>query len=135
MVGGKAKNPKQKIAIAYRRRLLQQDGPVNHGKIGVRKSRSESLKMAVEGGLRGRYRFEQAQTFVVQRSGMAKIHPHPAGSIARGRAIHPNVTLRGFVLRFPRQHVVITALAIVKKSTNRTQKLVGRTKALARRIR
>src|SRR5437667_6455806 len=59
-------------------------------------------------------------------AGVAEINPHPSSGIEALRFLHADIAGCGFVLRFPSKHVVIAALPVVKKCTDRSQELQRR---------
>src|SRR3954469_12469437 len=86
--------------------------------------------MPVKRRMRARNRFQQAQTFIMDGAGMAKIGAHPCGRIDLLWIVNANVARGSFVLRLPREHVVVAALPVVKKSADRTEELHRRAETL-----
>src|SRR3954468_4534902 len=119
----KAKNPEEQFRIAHSRSLVQIDQAVNYRKVRVREPRTPVLVTAIKRRACCRDRLKQAETFMMQGASVAKIGPHPSGSVERRRVFYSDMAGRRFILRFPGQHVVVAALAIMQKSANGSQKI------------
>ena len=73
------KQPQQHLGILQRRRLLQKDETIHHGKIRRRKPRAPALHLPVERRPGFRNFFQQLRDGALHGAGVAEINPHPVG--------------------------------------------------------
>src|SRR5215470_13169373 len=65
---------------------------------------------------------------------VAKINAHPGGGIEPFGFFYADFSGSGFVLRFPGEHIVVAALAIMQKGAYGGQKLERGSEPVSRRI-
>jgi hypothetical protein len=95
------KKAQQHLVILQRRRLLQEDKPIDHRKIGARGARFQDLKWPSHGRPGLRNLLHQLCHCPLDGAGMTKINSHPVGRRQIVCVWSANFSRSGFVLSLP----------------------------------
>ena len=127
----KAKHTQGQFGIVQRFLALKENPAVNHGELGVRQPRPQTLKLSVKGGARRRKLLEQLQGHAMNQPRVPEIDSHPIRCGQRAAARRADSLGRGFVLGQPGERVVVPAVSEMQKASYGHQELQRRVESLA----
>src|ERR1700756_4252998 len=111
MLRHEVKETEQHFRIAQRRRLLQKNHAIDHGKIRTRWARPPALKLSAQRRPSFGNFLEQLQRGALYGASMTEVNPHPVGGGEVGGIGSSNFARGGFILRLPAERVIVAPVA------------------------
>ena len=101
------------------------DAALVEDEVGAGDGCAAAAELAIEADRRGQV-FHQQRRAAVDDARVAIVGPHPVGGVGGAAGLEADGVGRGFVLRLPIESVVVAAVAEVKETSRRGEKIEGR---------